>query len=257
MSDAVLNTATAYRLLGLHRRLPKVYLLELLGGFQIDIDIEKEDKDGQVLPGKDLEDVNEFIAYAEGVAGSVGAMLHYLVKTSTSRFEGLLTGTNLIGQEHGYTAKGEEEVILHSARDLGVYLQFVNNARDIIDDSRELGRCYAPTSFFAPANPRGPPSKFKSLLISPPQGFERDDDAQIYLRELALLFLRSGDHYHKKAFPWLDSLPMGVRRQMRTLYEIRADCARVIRERKAYPNKRAEVGTWRKLWIGMKTLYLT
>jgi 15-cis-phytoene synthase/lycopene beta-cyclase len=250
LPEAAISSARAYRSLDLHKRLSKEYMLQLLDGFEIDIDIEKQSsKDGAVSsPKKDIRNLDDFVEYAEGVAGSVGSLMHQVFVTSTSRFGELLLPSTRGGE------KLCNETIARSARDVGIYLQFVNNARDIVDDSRNVGRCYVPTAFFSPVNPQGPPSTFKNNLISPPEDFEFDFDPQPYIRYLALQFLDSGKGYYERALPWLHSLPSGVRGQVRAAYETYKEYDPVIREREGYPKQRAKISTWRRLRVGFKAL---
>lgn len=103
----------AFRRVAQDCAMPERYPLELLAGFEMDVD------------GYRYESLPDTLLYCYRVAGVVGVMMAYVMGV-------------------------RDAAALQRAADLGIAFQLTNIARDVLDDAR-LGRCYLPAAWLAEA----------------------------------------------------------------------------------------------------------
>jgi phytoene synthase len=109
---------TAFQRVVQEHRIPAQYPLELLAGFEMDVNDQQ------------YETLADTLLYCYRVAGVVGVMMACVMGV-------------------------RERAVLLRASDLGIGFQLTNIARDIIDDARN-GRCYLPADWLREAGiPRG------------------------------------------------------------------------------------------------------
>jgi phytoene synthase len=104
---------TAFQRVAHQHRIPDRHALELLAGFEMDVN------------GYRYESLDDTLLYCYRVAGVVGVMMAYVMGV-------------------------RERPVLRRAADLGIAFQLTNIARDVLDDARN-GRCYLPGSWLAEA----------------------------------------------------------------------------------------------------------
>ncbi|KAJ3129218.1 hypothetical protein HK098_002202 [Nowakowskiella sp. JEL0407] len=159
---------------GLYRKIPKDVIAELLSGYEWD------------LESKCIETNEDLILYANKVASSVGeAMLCLMINRA-------------------------DKDLQKSARDMGVALQLVNCARDIITDAK-IGRCYVPTTLLESTFV---PDLRKSLLHDP-----SSVPLTVY-SHLALELIRESKPYQESAKEGISKLPRMYRRPIRSALRI-------------------------------------
>lgn len=93
-------------------------VMELLDGYRWDLERR---------PVKNEEDLKE---YSACVASSVGEMCTRVILSYADK-----------------ETKGDVAWTIERAREMGLVLQYTNIARDIVTDSKELGRCYLPSEW--------------------------------------------------------------------------------------------------------------
>jgi phytoene synthase len=108
----------AFQRVALAHAIPARYPLDLLAGFQMDVEERR------------YRDIDETLAYAYHVAGVVGLMMALIMGVSP-----------------------DDEETLDRACDLGLAFQLTNIARDVIEDA-ERGRVYLPESWLIEAGLR-------------------------------------------------------------------------------------------------------
>lgn len=166
--------ASASAVVSLRHLVPKSLWEELLRGYERDLRLDLEGVEGR------FEDMDELIEYAQCVAGCVGEMCVRVVLgrcgTSVPSLEKLgVKRTIALDLDHDFRPFEDEDAqrprqsdeaataryLIHHARRMGVALQLVNIARDIVDDSVQLKRCYLPLCLL-----QGGEKDAKTLLAS-------------------------------------------------------------------------------------------
>ncbi|SNX84613.1 probable Bifunctional lycopene cyclase/phytoene synthase [Melanopsichium pennsylvanicum] len=146
--------------------IPRRLWYEMLDGYRTDLRFEHADEDKRTQ----FKGMDELVEYSQCVAGVVGEMctrvilgrcgfvvpldlevdrkiqLHTTTKASVSTEKALQH--SITSQPLDLSQKADVHTLLHQARRMGVSLQLVNIARDMIPDSVDLGRCYLPTEMF-------------------------------------------------------------------------------------------------------------
>ncbi|KAG1249488.1 hypothetical protein G6F68_013302 [Rhizopus microsporus] len=171
-------------------------VLELLEGYQWDL--------GRQV----IRDEADLQYYSTCVASSVGEMCTRVI----------------LHHEH---AK-QSGWLLDHARQMGLVLQYVNMARDIVTDSTQLGRCYLPQDWLT--------------------SDEIDQIAQGQARRLA-------DQLMKQAQRGLDGLPASSQGGVRAACNVYASIGTVLRQSKIYPT-RAHLSSRQRVITVFKSIYL-
>ena len=160
--------AAAASIAPLTRYIPKRLWYEMLDGYGTDLRFEQPDADQRTR----LESMDDLVEYSQCVAGVVGEMctrvilgrcglavpldLHVdrkivLQSTGTPPSSEKATGQAASSSRPlDLTQSADLHALLYEARRMGVSLQLVNIARDIVPDSVELRRCYLPAELFDP-----------------------------------------------------------------------------------------------------------
>lgn len=200
--DAPLERAFAdvVRAYGIPRRVPDLFA----EGMEWDVE------------GRTYETLDDLVAYAERVAGTVGVMM-----------------THVMGRR--------DEDVLARARDLGVAMQLTNVARDVGEDAAR-GRLYLPAAW---ATKHG--VDVERFLREP-----KPDDG---IRETTIAVLDEADEFYRRADDGIDDLPRDCRRAIRAARLVYSDIGTVVRKRNGDSvTARAVVPTWRKLWLVVKAV---
>ena len=200
--DAPLESAFAgvVRSFGIPRSVPELFA----EGMEWDVE------------GRSYETLDDLVAYAERVAGTVGVMM-----------------THVMGRN--------EANVLERARDLGIAMQLTNVARDVGEDAGR-GRLYLPETWAAKHD-------------VDVEGFLAKPSADDGIRAMTLSLLDEADHFYERADTGIDLLPKDCRRAIRAARLVYSDIGTVVRKRNGDSvTSRAVVPTWRKLWLVMKAM---
>lgn len=136
--------ASASAVVSLRHLVPKTLWDELLRGYERDLDLDLGGISAR------LRNLDELVEYAQCVAGCVGEMCVRVVLGRCG--ESALPSSAELGLKRScreddvcpYEAGPSAGYLIYHARRMGVALQLVNVARDVIDDAVKLRRCYLP-----------------------------------------------------------------------------------------------------------------
>ncbi|KAL3420037.1 Bifunctional lycopene cyclase/phytoene synthase [Phlyctema vagabunda] len=213
---------TALRLLPTHL-LSSRPLYELLEGFKTDLEFHesKLTDNGRRFP---IEDESELERYCACVAGTIGELCLELVFHHTSS---VLSIT-------------QKEQLRNSGRRMGIALQRVNIARDIVTDAT-IGRVYLPTIWLGEAG------------LTPRDVLKRPSHPTIEVLRSKLLKMAFLEY--RKAQGALSKLPVDARAPMRVAVESYMEIGRVL-STKGYKVKegKATVPKLRRLEVAWKAL---
>lgn len=168
------------------------------------------------VEGRRYASLEDLVAYAERVAGTVGVMMTHVMDRRA-------------------------EDVLARARDLGVAMQLTNVARDVGEDAGR-GRMYLPTSW---AREHG--VDVERFIAEP-----RADEG---VRAMTLRLLDEADRVYARADEGIAELPRDCRRAIRAARYVYADIGNVVRKRGGDSvTSRAVVPLWRKLWLVVRAV---
>ncbi|KAK4513491.1 uncharacterized protein ATC70_005492 [Mucor velutinosus] len=141
------------------------------------------------------------------------------------------------------TSRKETQWIIQRAREMGLVLQYTNIARDIVTDSKELGRCYLPQAW----------------LTDKEVGLIQDGRARDIGEETLLLLshrlINQADELMVSANKGIDKLPSHCQGGVRAACNVYASIgARLKSYRHHYPS-RAHVGHWKRVQIALLSVY--
>ncbi|KAF7726622.1 hypothetical protein EC973_008586 [Apophysomyces ossiformis] len=128
------------------------------------------------------------------------------------------------------------------ARDMGLVLQFINIARDIVTDSQQLGRCYIPRKWLTE-------DEYHLLLTG---AARKISDAR--LRQLSLTLVHAANDVYRRAGRGILRLPTESQAGIRTACAVYSAIGDVLQRSKGYPT-RAYINTWERMWIVLKSVY--
>ncbi|KAG0941252.1 hypothetical protein G6F57_005127 [Rhizopus arrhizus] len=186
-------------------------VLELLDGYQWDL--------GRQV----IRDEADLQYYSTCVASSVGEMCTRVI----------------LHHEH---AK-QSGWLLDHARQMGLVLQYVNMARDIVTDSTQLGRCYLPQDWL---------TSDEIDQIAQGQARRLGEDR---LKDLSMRLLSKADQLMKQAQRGLDGLPASSQGGVRAACNVYASIGTVLRQSKIYPT-RAHLSSRQRVITVFKSIYL-
>lgn len=168
------------------------------------------------VEGRKYETLDDLVAYAERVAGTVGVMMTHVMDRHAAD-------------------------VLARARDLGVAMQLTNVARDVGEDAAR-GRLYLPREW----------AKARDLDVDRFLAEPRAGDA---IRQMTLDLLDEADVFYRRADEGVAALPRDCRRAIRAARLVYSDIGNVVRKREGDSvTGRAVVPTWRKLWLVLKAM---
>ncbi|KAJ6104419.1 Bifunctional lycopene cyclase/phytoene synthase [Penicillium sp. IBT 18751x] len=197
-------------------RLTLTPLLELLSGFEMDLDFSIEKQAFPIATESDLQ------LYAHRVAGTVASSLLELVFSH-------------YGMDQTKYDRAQQERIIKSGHSMGQALQYVNIARDITRDAA-INRVYIPTSWLAEEGLTP-----NDVLASP-----HDDRLAIFEDRM----LRKANDAYKQSVRAIDELPKEARGPIKTTIESYMMIGEMVRRRRRAGIKaegKLKVPLWRRL----------
>lgn len=197
-------------------RLSITPLLELLSGFEMDLEFNAEKGRFPITTEEDLE------VYAYRVAGTVAASLLELVFAH-------------YGIESPNTDSTKQAKIIRAGEKMGQALQYVNIARDIKHDAA-ISRVYIPTSWLAEEG------------MTPEDVIANPEDPKLAILEERIL--QKADLMHNESVATIDELPHQARGPVKTTVESYMMIGEMVRERRrtGMPVRgKLKVPLWRRL----------
>lgn len=261
--------AAAASIAPLTRYIPKRLWYEMLQGYQLDLLFEHPDADKRTR----LRSMDDLVEYSQCVAGVVGEMCTRVILGRCGEAVPLglevdrriaLSG-KAMGSGRGLDLARAEDVhaLLYDARRMGVSLQLVNIARDIVPDAVELRRCYLPTAMFDEQD-KGMQDALLAGRLNVPRASEASEAEQPLVqpedvRKYALRLLRISERLYRQSYPALAHIPnrparaglkaacsvyaaIGTRIDAQTLEEIKA-------------GKRARMSNWDRVVRAVAAVY--
>ncbi len=216
------NSQSAFRLLPTHI-LPSSPLYELLEGFETDLEFHI-DESSKTSPSFPIVTEHDLDVYSRRVAGTVAELCLELV----------------FYHSFSNTTKSQKEKLVRAGGRMGIALQYVNIARDIVADAA-IGRVYLPLSWLKDEGISA------EMILENPHGQLVEHSRQ--------RLLDKGFRVYRGAKSALGELPADSRAPMRVAVESYMEIGRVLRKR-GYKIKRgkATVPKFRRLKIAWKAL---
>lgn len=205
------------------RHVSSAPLYGLLEGFRTDLLFTARGND-EVHGTWPISTMSDLESYSAHVAGTVARLCLELVFCHTA--------------EH--VASEQRQYLIHAGTRMGVALQYVNIARDIIVDAK-LHRVYLPTTWLAEVG-----LKPIDVVANP------KDPRLIPLRDR---LLDEANCIYREAKPAMQALPLEARAPMRAAVECYMEIGRTL-QRKTYVQKsdRATVPIIRRLYIAWRAM---
>lgn len=271
--------ASASSVVPLRKLVPRSLWEELLRGYQKDMQLDLKGLDAA------LESMEEVIEYAQCVAGCIGEMCVRVVLGRCGVIVPSLEELNLkrtidldketmepLGEDdvtllqrpEGSTSSASRATaryLIHHARRMGVSLQLVNIARDVVDDSVKLRRCYLPRELIERKEPAQP--ILQALFtgkVSSDTKLSKGTISPASLRPYCLQLLKIASSLYTASFPSIQALSSKP-----TQSGLRAACAVYFAisqsileqsEEEIRAGKRARMSKWRRAFIATKAVYL-
>ncbi|SJX62330.1 related to Phytoene synthase [Sporisorium reilianum f. sp. reilianum] len=210
--------AAAASIAPLTRYIPKRLWYEMLQGYSLDLLFEHPDADKRTR----LRTMDDLVEYSQCVAGVVGEMCTRVI---LGRCGGAVplelkvdrtiavpsTKAAMAGKALDLTRADDVHALLYEARRMGVSLQLVNIARDIVPDSLELRRCYLPTDMFDKQDARMQDALLAGHIAVPSQHTTTLEEKELVqprdVRKYALRLLRVSRGLYDQAYPALAQIP--------------------------------------------------
>ncbi|KIJ41483.1 hypothetical protein M422DRAFT_255388 [Sphaerobolus stellatus SS14] len=208
----------------------------------------------ELLKKLPIQTEEDLIRYCRRVAGTVGQMLvwttwdaAYCVPPLPLRALGPSSGN----KRHNKTAEtGTPGWILARASDMGVALQLVNIARDIMEDARS-GRIYIPVSWLQKDEEKA----FVYFLLSNSQNPDASQFSLPILQRLSLRLVSLAYRYYALASPALGHLPEEYRKGAKLAVAVYMEIGNEIKRREGDVRKRVVLDAKRKLLTGAGVLW--
>ncbi|KAI8975962.1 phytoene synthase [Pilobolus umbonatus] len=187
---------------------------ELLNGYQFDLErrVVKTEADLRY--------------YSACVASSVGEMCTRI----------------LLNADPGNDKSGIDWTI-ERARDMGLVLQYTNIARDIVTDSKELGRCYLPNEWLS------------STDLSTIQSGQARSLGDKRLYELAMKLVNRAEALMSTANKGIDALPANSQGGVRAACHVYTAIGRVLKDNPGVYPDRAHIKKFRRTAIALASVY--
>lgn len=271
--------ASASAVVSVRHLVPRSLWLELLRGYKRDLQL---DTDGYEARFQTMDDL---IEYAQCVAGCVGEMCVRVVlgrcgygladvadyevdrripiKWDQEHSEWVVLDVD--AQTKGSKDDDDEPIraLLYNARRMGVALQLVNIARDVVDDSLKLKRCYLPEDLLDPAESTTPllRSLFAGTLRTQTETPSLSSHSPESLRPhiLSLLDLAS-EMYHasQPSLCYFSTISKPVESGLRVACEVYfaiAHCIRMQTPDEIRRGVRARLSRKSRVWRAFKAVY--
>lgn len=215
--------------------LGKEPLYELLRGFEMDLafDVSRKGAEGPIKSDADLD------IYSARVAGTVA-----------------LSCIQLALFHHGPPAGTETEVqkrLMVAGHDMGIALQYINIARDLLVDAR-LGRSYVPPAWLK--KEKLTPDSFVAGLLK--HGTDGSDDGGFFAKKIVVIQGRLLDRAFELYWSnvgMIEKLPIEARGGMRVAVESYVQIGRTLREAKPRMKEgKATVPAWKRVMVAWKAL---
>ena len=197
-------------------------LYELLEGFEMDLGFDAVANDASASRWP-IADEDDLMRYALRVAGTVAEMCLDLVFHHA---------------QARYSAR-QRTASADAGRRMGIALQLVNIARDVVTDAR-IGRVYLPQSWL------------EAVGLTPGDVLKDPDRAEI--DSLRQRLLDQAERYYHDARPAIEELPPNGRRGMRVAVESYMEIGRVLRQGGPRRPGRATVPRLRRLRVAWQAL---
>ncbi|PWN19252.1 hypothetical protein BCV69DRAFT_251316 [Microstroma glucosiphilum] len=271
--------ASASSVVPLRNLVPRSLWKELLRGYEKDMHLDMKGI------GTALESMEDVVEYAQCVAGCIGEMcvrvvlgrcgvivpsledlnLKRTIDLDKETLEPLAEDdVSLLQRPEGSTSSASRATaryLIHHARRMGVSLQLVNIARDVVDDSIKLRRCYLPRELIERNEPAQPvlEALFAGKVSSDAKG-SKDTISPASLRPYCLQLLKIASSLYTASFPSIQALSSKP-----TQSGLRAACAVYFAisqsileqsEEEIRAGKRARMSKWRRAYIATKAVYL-
>ncbi len=226
--------AAAASIAPLTRYIPKRLWYEMLDGYGSDLQFEHQDPAKRLR----LKTMADLVEYSQCVAGVVGEMCTRVIlgrcgvsvalDLQVDRTIALQSkGDGAVKSQHTTTttlkkldlaSAADLHSLLYEARRMGVSLQLVNIARDIVPDSVDLHRCYLPTDMFD-ENDEGMQDALllgnlampNSDTASVTDASARTDGKKVFrpedVRKYAVRLLTISSRLYDQAYPALGQIP--------------------------------------------------
>ncbi|KAI9190065.1 hypothetical protein H9P43_001498 [Blastocladiella emersonii ATCC 22665] len=237
-----LQQSACRSLVRVHRQtgLPLAPVLDLLRGYRWDLD------------QRPVTSVDDVIEYSRYVAGTVGEMSTHLMMAAAT---GSRTWPNVLAQATSRAPASVAKDVLGPAIEMGVGLQLLNIARDMVTDAR-LGRVYVPPDFFPKRN-----SFSRAALVD--RMAQNDltpvDHAVLHAAAMDLVSL-ANSYLTRAENAGVNRLPRAFRGPVRVASAVYAQIGDALRAAAAsgapYP-ERVVVSSAAKLWAVVKIMYLS
>lgn len=227
--------AAAASIAPLTRYIPKRLWYEMLQGYSTDLRFEHAEKAGRTR----LRTMDDLVEYSQCVAGVVGEMctrvilgrcgltvpLDLEVDRSIKLQSSLVAsekstpqdiGANAVETKLDLTQTADLHTLLYEARRMGVSLQLVNIARDIVPDAVDLRRCYLPADLFDKADDEMQDALLQGRVDVPETSSKRTATASTAEGELvkpkdvhkyALRLLQISKGLYDQSYPALGQIP--------------------------------------------------
>ncbi|TKY86515.1 hypothetical protein EX895_004664 [Sporisorium graminicola] len=215
--------AAAASIAPLTRYIPRRLWYEMLQGYSMDLLFEHPDAQRRTR----LESMDDLVEYSQCVAGVVGEMCTRVILgrcgavvpldlqvdrkiTLRTTKAGVAKKREVSGRTLDLKQAEDVHALLYEARRMGVSLQLVNIARDIVPDSVELRRCYLPTDVFDKED-AGMQDALLTGRINVPK--QKSPDAKTALvqpqdvRKYALRLLHISKGLYDHSYPALAQIP--------------------------------------------------
>lgn len=241
--------------------LPKELVLELLEGYEMDLDLEEAGNLGEI----GFRSQEMLITYSERVAGSIGEICIRIVlkrlglETPSYKRPKVKSQFAPIKPAASDEDLTEFESLIKQARRMGVALQLVNISRDTSSDVLNLKRCYLPSSMFDEEERSSIKSTLRSSSSSQVKASEESSKGLKILRRKAMDLLSIADSEFAASYPALQRLPCSpARTGLRVACSAYAEIGRAVRiqkEEEALEGVKARPTNLRRLWVVIKALY--
>lgn len=214
--------------------IPQDIFAELLEGFSSDLSFLNNIENISQLP---IQTEDDLITYCQQVASTVAEMFVYVMWN----FEALRTK-----DDNCRVTVSRKQWILARAREMGIALQLINIARDIIEDSHK-GRVYLPVSWFESLEERRVLDALRRGEVMPAM--------MPTISHQALRLVKMADAFFATGICGLPYLPKECLLGTRLAIELYMDIGRKILKRRGDVRERTVMSRSEKIWRLTKILY--
>ncbi|GJJ11541.1 hypothetical protein Clacol_005775 [Clathrus columnatus] len=207
--------------------IPVNQFTQLLQGFKTDIQFFKAANISE-FP---IQTENDLVQYCECVASTVGRMFVYATWNAESAYP---------------VSTCRQEWVLKHATKMGIALQLINVARDIIQDARN-GRLYVPLDWAKSLEER---AELDELVNNPDS-----PAAASAARKYSLRLVQMARFYYNLAVTALDSLPSDCIKGARLAVDVYMGIGEEILKRHGDVSQRVSLSRIQRMEIALKVLY--